>query len=36
MKMENNIEADRDGVVTSIKVSKGDSVLEGAPLIILN
>ncbi|MFY9116671.1 MAG: biotin/lipoyl-containing protein [Bacteroidales bacterium] len=36
MKMENNIEADRDGVVSSIKVSKGDSVLEGAPLIILN
>ena len=36
MKMENNIEADRDGVVTSIKVSKGDSVLECAPLIILN
>lgn len=36
MKMENNIEADRDGVVSSIKVNKGDSVLEGAPLIILN
>ncbi|HHV02815.1 MAG: biotin/lipoyl-containing protein [Bacteroidales bacterium] len=36
MKMENNIEADRDGVVAAIKVNKGDSVLEGAPLIILN
>ncbi|NLA15790.1 MAG: biotin/lipoyl-binding protein [Bacteroidales bacterium] len=36
MKMENNIEADRDGVITSIKVNKGDSVLEGAPLIIMN
>jgi len=36
MKMENNIEADRDGVVSAIKVNKGDSVLEGAPLIILN
>jgi biotin carboxyl carrier protein len=36
MKMENNIEAERDGVVASIKVNKGDSVLEGAPLIIMN
>ncbi len=36
MKMENNIEAERDGVVSKIKVNKGDSVLEGAPLIILN
>lgn len=33
MKMENNILADRDGQVTAIKVNKGDSVLEGAPLI---
>ncbi len=35
MKMENNIEADKDGVVSVIKVNKGDSVLEGAPLVIL-
>lgn len=35
MKMENNILADRDGQVTGIKVNKGDSVLEGADLIII-
>lgn len=35
MKMENVIEAMNDGTVTSIKVNKGDSVLEGAPLIII-
>lgn len=35
MKMENNINADRDGKVTSIKVSKGDSVLEGTDLVII-
>lgn len=35
MKMENNILADRDGVVTAIKVNKGDSVLEGAGLVII-
>ncbi|MEG1563735.1 MAG: biotin/lipoyl-containing protein [Bacteroides sp.] len=35
MKMENNINADRDGVVSAIKVSKGDSVLEGTDLIII-
>ena len=35
MKMENNINADRDGKVTAIKVSKGDSVLEGTDLIII-
>ena len=29
MKMENNINADRDGKITEIKVNKGDSVLEG-------
>lgn len=35
MKMENNINADRDGKVSSIKVNKGDSVLEGTDLIII-
>ncbi|HIZ87565.1 MAG TPA: biotin/lipoyl-binding protein [Candidatus Coprenecus pullistercoris] len=35
MKMENVIEATADGVVKSIKVNKGDSVLEGAPLVII-
>ncbi len=35
MKMENNIDADRDGVVRSIKVRKGDSVLEGDVLLTI-
>ena len=35
MKMENNINADKDGKVSSIKVNKGDSVLEGTDLIII-
>ena len=35
MKMENNINADRDGKVTAVKVSKGESVLEGTDLIII-
>ena len=35
MKMENNINADRDGKVTAINVSTGDSVLEGTDLIII-
>ncbi len=35
MKMENTIEAERDGVVKAIKVSKGDSVQEGDVLIII-
>lgn len=33
MKMENNIEAESNGVVTKINVSKGSSVLEGDVLI---
>ena len=35
MKMENNINADKDGVVSAVKVNKGDSVLEGTDLIII-
>jgi biotin carboxyl carrier protein len=35
MKMENSINADRDGVIKEIKVNKGDSVLEGADLVII-
>ena len=35
MKMENVINADRDGKVIEIKVNKGDSVLEGADLLII-
>ncbi|MDR3128721.1 MAG: acetyl-CoA carboxylase biotin carboxyl carrier protein subunit, partial [Tannerellaceae bacterium] len=34
MKMENNINADRDGVIKEIKVNKGDSVLENADLLV--
>lgn len=33
MKMENNIDSDRSGVVKSVNVSRGDSVLEGDVLI---
>lgn len=29
MKMENNIDSDREGIVREIKIEKGDSVLEG-------
>lgn len=35
MKMENNIDSDRDGKVIAVKVAKGDSVLEGAELVII-
>ena len=35
MKMENNINADRDGKIVEIKVIKGDSVLEGADLVVI-
>ena len=35
MKMENNINAIKSGKVTAIKVNKGDSVLEGTELIII-
>lgn len=35
MKMENNINADKDGKVTDIQVAKGDTVADGAVLIVL-
>ena len=35
MKMENNINADRDGKVTDIRVAKGDTVADGAVLVVL-
>ena len=35
MKMENPIPSDRDGKIVEIKVNKGDSVLEGADLVII-
>lgn len=33
MKMENNIQSNREGKITSIKVKPGDSVLEGDVLV---
>lgn len=33
MKMENDIKAEKDGVVASVKVSEGDTVLQGAVLV---
>lgn len=35
MKMENNINADKEGKVTSIAVSKGDTVADGAVLLTI-
>ena len=35
MKMENNSPSDRDGKVVAINVSKGDSILEGTDLIVI-
>ena len=35
MKMENNLDCERDGKVTEIKVNKGDSVMEGTILITI-
>lgn len=35
MKMENALHAPREGVVQSIKCSKGDSVMEGDVLIVI-
>ena len=35
MKMENNINAHKDGKISEIKVKQGDSVLEGTDLVII-
>lgn len=35
MKMENNINADKDGKVALLKVHKGDAVMEGDVLIVI-
>ena len=35
MKMENNINADKDGKVTAVNVKQGDSVLEGTDLVVI-
>ncbi len=35
MKMENNIEEDKAGVIKEIKISKGDAVMEGDVLIVI-
>ena len=35
MKMENNIDADRDGKIAEIRVAKGDTVMEGSVLVTI-
>jgi len=35
MKMENNIESDKAGTVTEVKISKGDAVMEGDVLLVI-
>ena len=35
MKMENNIDADKDGIIENINVKAGDSVLEGDVLLTI-
>ncbi|MBP3203254.1 MAG: biotin/lipoyl-binding protein, partial [Bacteroidales bacterium] len=35
MKMENEISAPKDGTITAIHVNKGDSILEGAPVVTI-
>ena len=36
MKMENEIQSEYDGTVTSVNVSQGDSILEGALIVSLS
>jgi biotin carboxyl carrier protein len=35
MKMENNIDADKEGVIKEIRVQRGDSVMEGDILVVI-
>jgi methylmalonyl-coA decarboxylase, gamma subunit len=35
MKMQNNIEAEKDGKVTAIAVKVGQAVLEDDPLVVI-
>lgn len=35
MKMENNINADKEGKVTAVNVKAGESVLEGTDLVVI-
>lgn len=35
MKMENNINADKDGKITAVNVKPGESVLEGTDLVVI-
>ena len=35
MKMENEIQAPKDGKITAVHVSKGDSILEGANIVTI-
>lgn len=35
MKMQNNIEAEKSGTVKEVLVKQGDSVLEGATLVVI-
>ncbi|MDO4827108.1 MAG: biotin/lipoyl-containing protein [Bacteroidia bacterium] len=35
MKMENEIQTPKDGTVTAVHVSKGDSILEGADIVTI-
>lgn len=35
MKMQNNIEAECDGTITSVCVNKGDAIMEGAVLVTI-
>jgi biotin carboxyl carrier protein len=36
MKMVNHIESEVDGVVAEVSVSKGDTVLEGEKIVVLD